>query len=170
MQATSVPVSSFPPLLSTIDGMIRSFILHWCTTLAFFAATQATAADYPTKPIRLIVPFAAGGGNDAVARTVASRISAGLGQQIVVENRAGAGGIVGAETAAKSAPDGYTLFLGGVGSHAINPSIHRNLPYDAIKDFAPVSLIASAPLVLVANPALPANTVDEFIAYLRVHP
>src|SRR5438067_13749239 len=141
-------------------------VFLWCLA----ATCCALAADYPTKPIRLIVPFAAGGGNDAVARTIASRISAGLGQQVVVENRAGAGGIVGAETAAKSAADGYTLFLGGVGSHAINPSIHRNLPYDAIKDFAPISLIASAPLILVANPMLPANTVDEFIAYLRTHP
>lgn len=137
---------------------------------ATFFAASAVAADYPTKPIRLIVPFAAGGGNDAVARTIAERISRGLGQQVVVDNRAGAGGILGAEVAAKSPPDGYTLFLGGVGSHAINPSIHRDLPYDPVKDFAPVSLIAAAPLILVANPAVPASNLQEFIAYVRAHP
>ncbi len=136
------------------------------------AATVSTAAatDYPVKPVRLIVPFAAGGGNDAVARTIAQRLSVQLGQQVVVDNRAGAGGIVGAELAAKSAADGYTLFLGGVGSHAINPSVHRNLPYDPVKDFAPVSLIASAPLILVVHPSVAANSVAEFIALSRAQP
>jgi tripartite-type tricarboxylate transporter receptor subunit TctC len=134
------------------------------------AVTWVGAADYPTKPIRLIVPFAAGGGNDAVARNIAQRIALGLTQQVVVDNRAGAGGIVGAEVAAKAAPDGYTLFLGGVGSHAINPALHRDLPYDPIKDFAPISLIASAPLVIVVHPSLPVKTIDELIAYARAHP
>jgi tripartite-type tricarboxylate transporter receptor subunit TctC len=145
--------------------MIRTLL-----AVALVIAAGAQAADYPSKPIRLIVPFAAGGGNDAVARNIAQRISVGLGQQVVVDNRAGAGGIVGAEVAAKSPPDGYTLFLGGVGSHAINPSIHRDLAYDPVKDFTPVSLIASAPLVLVAHPSVPANSVSELVAYLRAHP
>jgi tripartite-type tricarboxylate transporter receptor subunit TctC len=137
---------------------------------AVATAFTATTADYPQKPIRLIVPFAAGGGNDAVARTIAQRLSAGLGQQVVVDNRAGAGGIVGAELAAKSAPDGYTLFLGGVGSHAINPGVHRNLPYDPVRDFAPISLIASAPLILVVQPSLPTNSVEEFVALAKAKP
>ncbi len=137
---------------------------------ALAGAFIATAADYPLKPIRLIVPFAAGGGNDAVARTIAQRLSAGLGQQVVVDNRAGAGGVVGAELAAKSAPDGYTLFLGGVGSHAINPSVHRNLPYDPVKDFAPISLVASAPLILVVHPSVAAKSLEEFIALAKAKP
>ena len=138
--------------------------------LSFSAVGTATAADYPLKPIRLIVPFAAGGGNDAVARTIAQSLSAGLGQQVVVDNRAGAGGVVGAELAAKSPPDGYTLFLGGVGSHAINPSVHRNLPYDPVRDFAPISLIASAALILVVHPSLPAKSVEEFIVLAKAKP
>ncbi len=145
-----------------------------CAALLFSlgaaAAVTAIAADYPTKPIRLIVPFAAGGGNDAVARTIAQRLSEELGQQVVVDNRAGAGGIVGAEAAAKSAPDGYTLFLGGVGSHAINPSVHRDLPYDPVKDFAPISLIASAPLILVVHPSVAASSVEELIGLAKAKP
>ncbi|MGE5096657.1 MAG: tripartite tricarboxylate transporter substrate binding protein [Betaproteobacteria bacterium] len=138
--------------------------------LGLAATAVFAAADYPGKPIKLIVPFAAGGGNDAVARTIAQKISAGLGQQVVVDNRAGAGGVVGAELAAKSPPDGYTLFLGGVGSHAINPSLHRNLPYDPVRDFAPVCLVASAPLILVVNPSMPANSVAELIALAKSKP
>jgi tripartite-type tricarboxylate transporter receptor subunit TctC len=149
--------------LPTLAAALLSFSV---ATIAF----TATAADYPQKPIRLIVPFAAGGGNDAVARTIAQRLSAGLGQQVVVDNRAGAGGIVGAELAAKSAPDGYTLFLGGVGSHAINPSVHRNLPYDPVRDFAPISLVASAPLILVVQPSVAANSVEEFVALAKAKP
>lgn len=128
------------------------------------------AADYPDRPIKLVVPFAAGGGNDAVARNIAQRISVGLGQQVVVDNRAGAGGVVGAEVAARSPADGYTLFLGGVGSHAINPSLHKSLPYDAVRDFAPVALIAQAPLILVVNPSVPARSVSELVVLLKAKP
>ena len=147
----------------TLTALLLSFSV---VTTAF----AATAADFPLKPIRLIVPFAAGGGNDAVARTIAQRLSVGLGQQVVVDNRAGAGGIVGAELAARSPPDGYTLFLGGVGSHAINPSVHRDLPYDPVKDFAPISLVACAPLILVVHPSVAANSVEEFIALAKASP
>jgi tripartite-type tricarboxylate transporter receptor subunit TctC len=132
--------------------------------------TSASAADYPSRPIRLIVPFAAGGGNDTVARLVSQRLSVGLGQPLVVDNRPGAGGVVGAELAARATPDGYTLFLGGVGSHAINPSLHAHLPYDPIKDFAPVSLLASAPLILVVHPSVPVTSVKELIALARARP
>jgi tripartite-type tricarboxylate transporter receptor subunit TctC len=125
---------------------------------------------YPTRPVRLIVPFAAGGGNDTVARVIAQRLSASFSQQVYVDNRPGAGGTVGADAAAKSPPDGYTLFLGGVGSLAVNPNLHARLPYDALKDFAPIVLIASAPSVLVVNTAVPAKTIHEFAALARAQP
>lgn len=133
-------------------------------------ARAAEAMDYPIRPIKLIVPFAPGGGNDTIARTIAQRLSASLGQPVVVDNRAGAGGVLGAEMAARAAPDGYTLFLGGVGSHAINPNLQRQLPYDPIKDFAPVSLLASAPLVIVVHPSVQASSVRELIALARAKP
>ena len=132
--------------------------------------TAAQAEDYPTRPIRLIVPFAPGGGNDTVARLVGEALGRRLGQPVVVDNRTGAGGVVGAEAAAKAPADGYTLFLGGVGSHAINPNLHKDLPYDPIKDFTAVSLLASAPLVLVVHPSVPAQSVQQLIGFARSHP
>ena len=133
-------------------------------------ALSVCAQDYPAKPIRLIVPFAPGGGNDTVARAVAQQLGASLGKPVIVDNRAGAGGVVGAELAARSAPDGYTLFLGGVGSHAVNPNLHARLPYDPINDFAPITLIASAPSVLVVHPSVRANTIQEFTALAKANP
>jgi len=133
-------------------------------------ALPVCAQEYPRKPIRLIVPFAPGGGNDTVARAISQSAGASLGQPVVVDNRAGAGGILGAELAAKSPADGYTLFLGGVGSHAVNPNLHAKLPYDPVKDFAPITLIASAPSVLVVNPSLPARTLAEFTALAKASP
>ena len=138
--------------------------------LLCLAATLAVAQPYPAKPIHLIVPFPPGGGNDTVARAIAQQIGPDLGQPVVVDNRPGAGGSVGAELAAKSAPDGYTLFLAGVGSHAVNPNLHSKLPYDAVKDFAPITLVASAPSVLVVNPSVPARSIAEFRAYARANP
>lgn len=132
--------------------------------------TWVAAQEYPSKPVRLIVPFAPGGGNDIVARAIAQQLSASLGRQFVVDNRAGAGGVVGAELAAKSPADGYTLFLGGVGSHAVNPNLHTKLPYDPVADFAPITLIASAPSVLVVHPAVPARTIEEFTALAKANP
>src|SRR6266702_8877979 len=143
------------------------------TSLAAFAASLAAAAalaQYPSKPIRLIVPFAAGGGNDNVARLVGKHLSDSLGQQLVIDNRPGAGGVLGAELAAKAAPDGYTLFLGGVGSHAVNPNLSDSLPYDPIRDFAPVALLAQAPLVLVVHPSVPAASFKAFVALSRARP
>ncbi|HYL26153.1 MAG TPA: tripartite tricarboxylate transporter substrate binding protein [Burkholderiales bacterium] len=134
------------------------------------AAALAHAQPYPAKPIHLIVPFPPGGGNDTVARAIAQQVGPDLGQPVVIDNRPGAGGSVGAELAAKAPPDGYTLFLAGVGSHVVNPNLHARLPYDPVKDFAPITLLASAPSVLVVNPAVPARTVAEFTAYARAHP
>jgi tripartite-type tricarboxylate transporter receptor subunit TctC len=138
--------------------------------LAASISLSAFAQGYPSKPIRLIVPFAAGGGNDNIARLVGKRLNESLGQPLVVDNRPGAGGVVGAELAAKSPPDGYTLFLGGVGSHAVNPNLIAKLPYDPIRDFAPVILLARAPLILVVHPSVPARTFAEFVAYARKSP
>jgi len=137
-----------------------------------FATLAASAAEmsYPSRPIRFVVPFPPGGGNDITARTIGTKLTDAWGQQVVIDNRPGAGGVIGAEIAARAAPDGYTLFLGGVGSHAINPAMHKQLPYDPIKDFAPVSLIAIAPLLLVVHPGITATSVKELIALARAKP
>src|ERR1044071_5554334 len=137
--------------------MLRRFIALAC----LLAALPLFAQDYPKRPVRLIVPFPPGGGNDIVARAVAQELAKSLGQQWGAATRAGAGGAVGAELAARSRADGYTLFLGGVGSHVVNPSLHAKLSYDPVRDFAPVTLIASAPSVLVVNPALQATNRSE---------
>jgi tripartite-type tricarboxylate transporter receptor subunit TctC len=135
------------------------------------AVRPAWAADaYPTRPITLIVPFAPGGGTDTVARTIGQTIGGPLGQPVVVDNRPGAGGSLGAGLAARAPADGYTLFLGGVGSHALNPTINPRLGYDPVKDFAPVAWIASAPMVLAVHPSVPANSVQELIAYAKKNP
>ncbi len=139
-------------------------------SIALALASGAAAQGYPVRPIRLVVPFPPGGGNDTVARSVGFKLAAALGQQVVIDNRAGAGGIIGAEIVAKAAPDGYTLFLGGVASHGINPNLHAKLGYDPVKDFTPVSLIASAPLILVVHPSVPAKSVQELIQLAKAKP
>ena len=143
---------------------------RWFALALALLCAHAFAADYPARPIHLIVPFAPGGGNDTVARLVGHKLEGELGQPVVIDNRPGAGGVVGAEAAARAAADGYTLFLGGVGSHAINPNLHTNLTYDPIRDFQPISLIASAPLVLVVHPSVPAHSVSELIALAKAQP
>src|SRR5919198_725529 len=124
-------------------------------TVLLCAAALAQAEPYPAKPIHLIVPFPPGGGNDTVARALAQQLGPDLGQPVIIDNRPGAGGAVGAELAAKAPPDGYTLFLAGVGSHAVNPNLQARLAYDPVRDFTPITLLASAPSVLVVNPAVP---------------
>ena len=138
------------------------------TTLTLAAGTAA--GEYPTKPVRMIVPFPPGGGNDTMARTVGQKLSEAFGQQVVIDNRGGAGGNIGAEIAARAAPDGYTLFLGGTGSHGTNPNLHAKLPYDPVKDFAPISLIASAPLLVVVPPSLPVRSINELIQLAKARP
>ena len=135
------------------------------------AATAAQAqAPYPSKPVRIVVPFPAGGTTDILARAVAQKLVESNGQPVVVDNRPGAGGNIGAELVAKAPPDGYTLLMGTVGTHAINPSLYARMPYDHQKDFAPVILVAGVPNVLVVHPSVPANTVQELIAYGRANP
>ena len=132
-------------------------------------AGNAVAQDYPSKPIRLVVPFAPGGGVDVLARLLAAKLPEFLGQPVVVEHRPGAGGNVGADTVAKSAPDGYTILLTTSG-HAASPALYRSLPFDAAKDFAPVTQVVASTLVLVANPGLPATSTKELIALAKAKP
>ena len=133
-------------------------------------ANVAAAQEYPTRPITLVVGYAAGGGNDIMARAAADKMSPGLGQQIVIENRGGAGGSIATRAVAKAAPDGYTLVLGGTGTLAINPTLYPNVGYDPRKDFAPVGLIGTSALVLVVHPSVPANNIKELIAYAKANP
>ncbi|WP_219213862.1 Bug family tripartite tricarboxylate transporter substrate binding protein [Variovorax boronicumulans] len=132
-------------------------------------AAQAQAA-FPSKPITIIVPFSAGGTTDILARVVGLHMGTDLGQPVVVDNRAGAGGNIGGQAAARANPDGYTLFMGTVGTHAINQSLYKKMPFDPIKDFAPLSRVAMVPNLLVANPAQPYKSVKELIAYGKAHP
>lgn len=129
-----------------------------------------TAQDYPTKPIRLVVPFAPGGGTDLLARTVARKLNEEWGQPVVVDNRPGGTGAVGSVLVAQSAPDGYTLILVTSSTHAIAPNFHRKPPYDPVKDFAPIALIASAPEIVVAHPSVPATSIKELVALAKAKP
>ncbi len=137
--------------------------------VAAFLPAGAGAVDYPTKPIRMIVTFPAGSGADIVARMVGQKMAETLGQQVVVDNRAGAGGIIGADLAAKAVPDGYTVVMVS-SAHTINASMYRKLPYDPEKDFAPITMLASTPYLLVAHPSLPVKSVAELIALAKAKP
>jgi tripartite-type tricarboxylate transporter receptor subunit TctC len=137
--------------------------------LALLISWAACAQSYPSKPIRMVVAFAPGGIADFAARSISSRLADALGVPVVVENKAGAGGIIGAELVAKSPPDGYTLLVTSI-SHTINPSVVKSLPFDTQRDFAPVMLIADAPNILVLHPSLPATSLAELIALARSRP
>ncbi|MCE9642514.1 MAG: tripartite tricarboxylate transporter substrate binding protein [Betaproteobacteria bacterium] len=137
---------------------------------AAFAATCAAAQNYPTKAIRMIVPFPPGGPNDILGRVMAQKLTEQLGQQVVVDNRGGAGGIIGAELAARAVPDGYTVLFGGTAPLAINPGLHKSLPYDPLKDFAAISLVGTAPSMLVAHPAVAIRTVKDLIDLAKAKP
>lgn len=138
--------------------------------LAMGGAAQAADATYPTKPIRIVVPFAAGGSTDILIRTVSQKLSELLGQQLIIDNRGGAGGRLGAELAAKAPPDGYTVMATTSGVLVVNPSLYQKLSYDPFKDFVPVSIIASLPNVLVVHPSLPVRSVKELVALARARP
>ncbi|MEQ1776773.1 MAG: tripartite tricarboxylate transporter substrate binding protein [Burkholderiales bacterium] len=144
--------------------------VHLLSAVALFFSGVTFAQSYPSKPIRLIVPFPAGGGVDGVARIAFQRLSESMGQQIVIDNRSGSGGVIAAEMAARAAPDGYTLFFGTTATQAITPHYYRKLPYDPVKDFAPINLLAGAGYILVVHPSLPATTVKEFIALAKAKP
>src|SRR5258708_24533552 len=145
--------------------------------LAFFSAgafaqalSTSSGQGYPNKPIRLVVGFTPGGVSDVLSRAISAKLSQNLGQQVVVDNRAGAATAIAAEYIAKSAPDGYTLYFCDATTHAINASLYRKLPYDSLKDFTYISLLASTPLLLVVNAALPAKSVPELIALAKARP
>ncbi|MDQ2733717.1 MAG: tripartite tricarboxylate transporter substrate binding protein [Pseudomonadota bacterium] len=146
----------------------RNFI----ATVGLSCTAPATvwAQSYPSRPIHIIVPFGAGSTTDLIGRSIGQAISADLGQQVVIENRPGAGGTIGAAEVARGAPDGYLLVLGTVASHAVAPSMMRGVRYDPIADFEPITLIADAPGVLVVHRSIPASNLQEFVSYLKSHP
>ena len=148
-----------------------STVFRFCViAIGLTYAHVSVGQNYPSRPVRVVIPFGTGGSADISGRVVAQKLSESLGQQFVVDNRGGAGGIIGTETVAKSTPDGYTLLLGSFGTHTANPSLHKKLPYDAIKDFSAISLIATVPNVLVEHPSVPAKSVAELIALAKAKP
>jgi tripartite-type tricarboxylate transporter receptor subunit TctC len=134
------------------------------------AAAGAAAQTYPSKPIHLVVGFPPGGGNDIIARVVGAKIQESWGQAAVIDNKPGANSIIAAEFVAKSAPDGYTLLVNATGGMSVNPVLYAKLPYDSLKDFVPISMVGSFPLVLAVNPSVPASSVQELVAYAKANP
>lgn len=149
--------------------MIPGKLVVWCIAIIFFGSASSWAQAYPTRPIRLIVPYAAGGGVDVMARLVAPKLSERLGGRVIIDNHAGATGNIGAEIAARSAPDGYTVLMGGA-SLAINVSLYSKLTYDVMKDFVPVTEVAQSPNIVLVHPSLPARSIRELIALARARP
>jgi tripartite-type tricarboxylate transporter receptor subunit TctC len=138
--------------------------------LMALAAQARAQGDYPARPVTLVVPFPAGGSTDLVARLIAAKMIGTLGQQVVVENRGGAGGNIGSAAVARAEPDGYTILMGTVATHALNPALYKKMPYDPVAGFAPISLLALIPNVLVVNPSFPAKSVKELIDLLKAEP
>src|SRR5919204_2422893 len=145
---------------------MRSFL---AAVLLAFCAAAAAQTDFPNRPLRLVVTVPPGGAADFIARLVGGRLSESLGQPVVVENRGGAGGTIAADTVAKAAPDGYTLLQNSITTHGVGPHLYSKLPYDPVKDFAPVSGLALLPLIMAVNAELPARTLDDLIAYTKTH-
>jgi tripartite-type tricarboxylate transporter receptor subunit TctC len=142
----------------------------WLVAGLFIAAAVAHAQNYPAKPVRIITPFTAGSAIDTLARVLGQKLGDTWGQQVVIDNRIGANGIIGTEAAAKAPPDGYTVYLGNISTLAVNPHLYLKLPYDALRDFAPVTLAATIPVVLVVHPSLPVRSVKELIVLAKAHP
>ena len=159
-------------LLSSMT-LRRRLVIPFAAFAALAAASMAAPAfaqDYPNKPIKLIIPYPPGGATDVIGRIVALKMSEAMGQQLVVDNRAGATGSIGAAAAATSTPDGYTLLLGALTSHSINAALQPNLSFDLAKDFIPVGVVGQVPLVFVVNPQMPVKTLKELMAYVKAKP
>jgi tripartite-type tricarboxylate transporter receptor subunit TctC len=142
----------------------------WLAGAVLYTFAAGAAAQYPSKPIHIVVPSAPGDGSDLTARLISDKLSAVLGQPVIIDNKLGAGGVVGTEFAARQPADGYTLIMGNAGSHAINAALYGKLSYDPAKDFIAVALVGVSPNMMVVNPALPVKSVGEFIAYANAHP
>jgi tripartite-type tricarboxylate transporter receptor subunit TctC len=149
---------------------IRSVLTPVCGMGLWLVASDASSQTFPGKPVRIIVPFAPAGSTDITARIVAQKLTDAWRQQVIVDNRAGAGGNIGAEVVAKSAPDGYTLLLATTGVMGINHRLYRNLPYDAVRDFSPVTQIGALPLILIVHPSLPVKSVRDLVAIAKAKP
>ncbi|MGZ8197118.1 MAG: Bug family tripartite tricarboxylate transporter substrate binding protein, partial [Burkholderiales bacterium] len=151
--------------------MRRAFLASLLCLWACVGVAHAQgAAGFPVKPIRLVIPYPPGGGTDTIGRPLVQRLGENLKQQVIVDNRGGAGGNIGMEIAAKSPPDGYTLVLAITAQLAVNPALYKKLPYDPVKDFEPISLLATGPYLLLVHPSLPAKSLKELIALARARP
>ena len=159
-----------PASPSTLSARIRVCLRLVAVAVALAVSASAQAQEYPTKPVRVIVGYPPGGGVDTGARLVAAALGELWGSTVLVDNRPGATGTIGADIAAKATPDGYTLLLCQIASHAINPARYKKLPYDHLRDFAPISMVGTTPNVIVVNPAQPIKTVGDLIAYARANP
>jgi tripartite-type tricarboxylate transporter receptor subunit TctC len=148
----------------------RNAVRVGLAALLLTAGLPVSAQTFPAKPSRVVVPFPPGGPLDVIGRLIAQRLGDRWGQNVVVENKPGAGGNIGADFVAKAVPDGYTVVMGALSTHAVNPSLYSKMPYDAQRDFAPITRVAITPNVLVVNPSLPVNSVKELIAYAKAHP
>src|SRR6185436_3898912 len=149
----------------------RDLLAAAAVVLAASAAPPSLAQDaYPTRPVKLIAPQAPGGGVDLVARILADKLRTAMGQTFVVENQAGAGGAIATQMTARAQPDGYTLMIGYVATHATNPAVKRNPGYDAIRDFTPIAMVGGTPNLLVVAPSMPVSTLQEFVAYAKANP
>ncbi|MGZ8198009.1 MAG: Bug family tripartite tricarboxylate transporter substrate binding protein, partial [Burkholderiales bacterium] len=149
---------------------MKANVLHLCCGLvAALGPAMAEAQTYPARPVRLIIPFSAGGAADVPGRILSNRLSEALGQQVVIDNRPGAGSTIGAEAAAKSPPDGYTLFMIS-NTHFVSAALHKKLNYDSLNDFTPITQITSAPNVLIVHPSMPAKNVKELVALAKARP
>jgi tripartite-type tricarboxylate transporter receptor subunit TctC len=163
-------VNALSPMKSILRRPLAALAVVAAAAAAFAVPATVAASEYPDKPVRLVVPFPPGGGADNLARTIMPKVAAALGRPIIIDNRGGAGGNVGAEFVAGSAPDGYTLLYGTNGTHSINAALYQNLRFDPIKDFTPVSRMTEIAAMLVVNPKLPVSSVEELIRYARANP
>ena len=156
--------------MKTLTWIAPALLALTSSLTASLSTAQTAAQNYPQKPIRMIVPFTPGGSTDILARSIGQELSKAWGQSVIIENIAGAGGSIGADKAAKSPADGYTLLMGHIGTLAVNPSLYPKLPYNPVKDFAPVAWVARVPNVLVVNPNVPAKSVQELVALAKSKP